>query len=246
MFGLGQSMLGLALIAMALIHFAQRRPNTYWLWIILMFPGIGALVYLLVEAVPDVTLLRGTFQVFPRRRRIRMLQGLILDNPSVGNLEELGELLLEDKQYAKAKEMFDRVITPRTDSPDPYYRRGLAEIGTGDLGAAVADLDEVVRRDPKYDYHRAAGLLADTLARSGQKERAAALFAEVTEVSTLSETQYNYASFLASEGRTAEAREWAQRILNKRATMPSYMRRRERPWFWKATALQKRLSVKVG
>ena len=185
-------MLGLALIAMALIHFAQRRPNTYWLWIILMFPGVGALVYLLVEAAPDVALLRGTFQVFPRRRRIKMLQGLILDNPSVGNLEELGELLLEDKQYAKSKEMFDRVITPRTDTPDPYDRRALAEIGLGSCPRPWPIPKRWCAGIPKDDYHRAAGLLADTLGKTGQKERAGALFAEVTEVSTLSETQYNY------------------------------------------------------
>jgi hypothetical protein len=63
----------------------------------------------------------------------------------------------------------------------------------------------------------------------------------VTQVSTLSETQYNYACFLAAQSRPAEAREWAQRILNKKATMPAYLRRRERAWFRAAAALLKRL-----
>jgi hypothetical protein len=75
----------------------------------------------------------------------------------------------------------------------------------------------------------------------GERARADALFAEVTETSTLSETQYNYGCFLASEGRSAEAREWAERILRKKATMPDYIRRRERPWFRKAKALLKKL-----
>jgi hypothetical protein len=110
-----------------------------------------------------------------------------------------------------------------------------------DPQAAIQDLEEVVARDAKYDYHRAAGLLADTLGKTGQPDRAAALFADVTQVSTNSETQYNYASFLAGAGRTDEAREWAQRILAKKATMPAYLRRRERPWFRRAAALLKRL-----
>ena len=63
----------------------------------------------------------------------------------------------------------------------------------------------------------------------------------MTETSTLSETQYNYAAFLAGEGRTAEARDWAERILRKKATMPDYIRRRERPWFRKTRALILRL-----
>ena len=68
-----------------------------------------------------------------------------------------------------------------------------------------------------------------------------ALFADVMQTSTLSETQYNYACFLAAEGRAPEAREWAERILRKKATMPDYIRRRERPWFRKAGALLTRL-----
>ena len=233
---------GILLQALALVHFVRRRPDNYWLWIILMGGGIGAAAYLVAEVIPDATLLRGTFQVFPRRKRIKQLEIAILDNPSIGNYEELGDLYLDDRQYAKARECFDRVITPRTDSADPYYRRALSALALNDLPAAVADLEKVIALDPKYDYHRAAGLLADTLAKTGQPERAAVLFADVTQVSTVSETLYNYAAFLAAAGRTAEAREWAQRLLAKRVTMPAYLRRRERPWFRRAAALLKRLS----
>jgi hypothetical protein len=63
-------------------------------------------------------------------------------------------------------------------------------------------------------------------------------------MSTLSETYLNYAQFLGSQGRTNEAREWAQRVLQKKPTMPSYLRRRERPWFRKANALLKKLPGK--
>jgi len=63
----------------------------------------------------------------------------------------------------------------------------------------------------------------------------------MTEVSTLTETSLTYATFLASQNRKAEAREWAERILARKATMPRYLQRRERPWFRKAKALLKRL-----
>ena len=100
-------------------------------------------------------------------------------------------------------------------------------------------------RDPKYDYQRAAGLLAHALGKSGQPEKALALFAETLELSTLSETQCNYAALLADQGRKAEARQWAETVLRKKLTMPSYLRRRERPWFRKAAALRQAV-VKIG
>lgn len=54
---------------------------------------------------------------------------------------------------------------------------------------------------------------------------------------------YNYACVLAAQGRGAEAREWAQRILAKRPAMPNYLQRRERPWFRKAKGLLKRVAA---
>ena len=118
---------GFLLQALALLHFARRRPETYWLFIILMGGALGAFIYILVEVIPDAGLLRGAFQVFPRRKRIKELEAAVLDNPSVGNYEELGDLYLDDKQYARARESFDRVIA-RADAVDPFYRRALAAL----------------------------------------------------------------------------------------------------------------------
>jgi hypothetical protein len=240
MLGLFYHPYGIVLQLLAIVHFVRRRPDTYWLWIILMFGGLGALAYIAIEVIPDAGLLRGAFQVFPRRKRIKALEAAILDNPSIGNYEELGDLYLDDRQFARARECFDRVIA-KSDGIDPVYRRALAALALNDYQAAVADLAQVVERDAKYDYQRAAGLHAHALAKTGEREKAAALFEDVTRTSTLSETQYNYASLLADQGRTSEAREWAERILRKKATMPDYIRRRERPWFRSARALLKRL-----
>jgi len=235
---------GILLQAVAILHFVRRRPETFWLWIIILGGGLGALVYIVAEMVPDLGLLRGSFQVFPRRKRIKELEALVVDNPSAGNYEELADLYREDGKFARARECYNQAISTRTDSPDPFYRRAVCALELGDDAAAVEDLERAVRFDPKYDFQRAAGLLAHALGRTGQTERAAKLFEEVTRISTLSETQYNYACFLAAQGRREEAREWAQRVLAKKPTMPGFLRRRERPWFRKAAALLKQLPAK--
>jgi hypothetical protein len=223
----------MALRIVAIIHFIRRRPDFYWLWIILAH-WIGALVYIAVEVIPDLGLLRGSFQAFPRRKRIQELSRAILDNPSAGNYEELGLLYLDDKKYAEARAAFDKSISARTDHADPFYRRGLAEMELGDFAAAVPDLERAVSSDPQYDFNRAKALLAWAYAQTGQNEKADARFREAVQISTLSETYYHYALFLESQGRKAEAREWAQKILGKKPTMPRYLRRLERPWFRRA------------
>lgn len=232
---------GLILQAIALVHFFQRRPEAFWFWVIVFLGPLGATIYIVVEIVPDLGLLRHSFDAFGRRKRIRTLEAVVLQNPASGNYEELADLYLDDENFAKARECYDRAISARTDHPDPFYRRGIAEMQLGDFDAAVRDLDWVIARDAKYDSYRAMALLAHALAKVGQSARADALFKQSSEYSTASETYLNYATFLAAAGRPTEAREWAQRILAKKPTMPRYLQRLERPWFRKAAAFLKGL-----
>jgi hypothetical protein len=225
---------GFLLQGLAIVHFIRRRPDTYWLFIILFLGPVGAAVYIFVEVLPDVGLLRQSFKVFPRRKRIGALELAIRDNPSAGNWEELGDLYMDDGNLRAARAAFDKAISARSTTPDTFYRRGVCAILLGDAAAALPDLEKVVAKDPNHDFRRAAGLLAHAYALTGQKEKAEAIFREVTVTSTLSETYLNFADLLASEGRNAEARAWARKVLDKEPTMPGYLRRRERPWFRRA------------
>ena len=179
---------GFLLQGLAIIHFIRRRPENYWLFVILFMGLPGALIYLVVEALPDAGLLGQSFKVFPRRKRMGQLEAMIRDNPSPGNYEELGDLYMDDGRAADARAAFDKAIAARADTPDPFYRRGVCAIQLGDFAAAVSDLERVVSKQSDYDFQRAAGLLAHAYAQTGQKERAEALFRQVTKISTLSET----------------------------------------------------------
>jgi hypothetical protein len=232
---------GIIVQIVALVHFVRRRPENYWFFIILFGGIIGASAYILVEVIPDAKLLRGVFQGFGRRSRIQNLETQILDNPSPGNYEELGELHLEEKDYAKARDAFTHAINARNDSLHTFYHRAQAALGLNDYQAAIPDLEHVVASDRKFDYYRAAGLLADSYARTGDLARAEGLFALATQYSNTCETLFNYANFLMLQGKKAEAREWTQKLLAKKRTLPGYMQRIERPWFRKGKALERAL-----
>jgi hypothetical protein len=228
---------GFLLQIAALVHVIRRRPDNYWIWIILFGGFIGAAAYIVVEVVPDTALLGDFFRGFQRQSRIKQLETTILDNPSPGNYEELADLLLDQKAYARARDCYDKAIAARDDSRDAFYRRGLCSLALQDIPRAIQDLELVVRQEPRYDHDRASGLLAHAYGLNGQAEQADALFKHVTQISNLLETHYNYACFLNSQGRAAEARESARGILNRKRTLPRYLKRLERPWFRKAKAL---------
>jgi hypothetical protein len=244
MFGLGHLLYpwGFLVQGLAIVHFIRRRPENYWFYVILFLGPPGAAMYILAEVLPDLGLLRGFFQGFGRRSRIQKVKTDILDNPSPANYEELGELYRDQGEFAKGREAFTHAIDSRGASPYTFYSRAQCSLGLNDLAGAIPDLERVAAADRKFDYYRAAGLLADAYARTGQLERADQLFAEVTQISTTPETLYNYASFLKTANRRDEARDWLQKLEAKKRTLPRYMQRRERPWFRKGKALVKELA----
>src|SRR5262245_5142679 len=244
---------GIILQVLALVHFVKRRPETYWLYIILIGGPIGAGAYLLVEVLPDTRLLPGVFQGFGRRSRIQKLETEMLDNPSAGNYEELGELSLEEKKYEKAREAFTKAIEAygtrkasgsQSDTLHTYYGRAKSALGLGDYAGAIPDLEGVDCGDLKFYYYRSAGLLGDAYARTGSLEKAAEWFVPATQYSTTPETLYNYAWYLKAQGNKDEAREWLARLMAKKRTLPGYMQRVERPWFRKGKTLKKELAAK--
>jgi len=232
---------GVLLQIAAIVHFIRRRPDTYWIWIIIFLGPIGALVYIFAEVLPDFGLLQQSFKGFPRRKRIAQLNIEIRDNPSAGNYEELGDLYMDEGRLQQARAAYDKAIAARSSTLDCFYRRGVCALLLGDAAAALPDLEMTVQKDAGHDFYRAAGLLAHAYAQTGQPEKADAMFKRAVERSTLSETYLNYADFLASQRRNAEARQWAQKVLDKKPTMPRYLRRRERPWFRRAGTILKRV-----
>lgn len=233
---------GIVLQVFALVHAVRRRPETYWYWIILMGGGLGALVYIVVEMLPDLSMLGNAFAGMNRKSRIQHVESAILDNPSPANYEELGDLYWEQKLFAKSHQAYNHSIAARSDSEHTFYRRALCSLALNDPAGAIPDLEHVVKKKQDYEYHRAAALLAHAYGRTSQPELAEWWFKEATTYSTTPETLFHYAWFLNGQARRDEARQWAQKVLDKKKTLPRFMQRLDRPWFHRAQAMLKELS----
>lgn len=226
---------------LAIVHWAKRGRDRFWIWIIIIGGPVGALAYFVVEGLPDWADMKRSFTGPARRRRIAMLRAMIRDNPSAGNYEQLGELLVQQRSWREARDAFDRAIGARGDLLDSFYWRGVAAFELGDDAAAIEDFRYVVAREPKYDYSRARCLLARALARSGQTAEAMAEFDRLVETSSACESAVMAAEFYAANGKPRQAYELVDTILARRPTMPAYQRRRDRKWLRMARKIARKL-----
>ncbi len=221
----------------AVVDWIRRRPDAFWLYIIIFLGPLGSLIYILAEMVPSISANRGEIAWLERRRRIGRLEAEVRGNPSAGNFEELGMLYLDAGDFTRAKWAYDQALAQRTDSIDTFYRRALCETELKQFTPAAQDLERVVSKDVSYDFGRALGLYAHALAQTGETAHAATVFEEAAKINTSSEFMVQYAEFLASQGKRDQAREWARRVLEKSPLMPPYQRRRERRWLRRAAQL---------
>ena len=226
---------------LAIVHWAKRGRDRFWIWIIIIGGVVGALAYFIVEGMPDFDELKRSFKGPQRRKRIAALRAMIRDNPSAGNYEQLGELLIQEKKWREAREAFDKALAQRTDLLDTFYWRGVAAFELGDDAAAIPDLQRVVQTNPKYDYLRAQCLLAQSLARSGDTALAETAFEKLINSTTAAESVVAAAEFFFEQGQHAKAGDLAEAVLARRATMPSYQQRRDRPFLRRARKLERRV-----
>jgi len=228
----------------ALVHFFwRRRASAMWLWIIFIGGFVGAAAYLIVEVLSEADLLRAALRRRDRKARIATVEAQILDNPSVANLEELGELYWDEKDYAKARETFDRAIRTQSDAARTFYFRGRCALELGEPAAAIPDLEFAFRSEPKMDFYRGGMYLAHAYVAVGRAADAGKVFSEVMQHTNSPEMLFNYAVFLKAQSRAEEAREWLERLEETKRTAPRFVQRTERPWFNKGKAMLKELSA---
>ena len=164
--------------------------------------------------VPDADLLKGSFQAFPRRRRIHELEREILDNPSAGNYEELGLLYLDDGDFARARACYDKAISSRADSVDPFYRRGVAEIELEDSQRPCQTWS--ARSIPiRSTISIAPGTAGLGIRADGTAGKANAMFRRQRGSRPFLKRTITTRCFCSRKDASLEAREWARKILRR-------------------------------
>ncbi len=220
------------------IHVIRSHRSLYWIWLLVIGSYIAVIVYVLFAVIPDLRndpggrkVARGALNVIDPARRRRELQRQLEISNTIENRRHLAGECLRLGDYVNAEELY-RGLLEGMYADDPDFMLGLAraQAGREDFVAARETLDALKAANPGYRSSEAELLHARCLEASGDTEAALAAYQVLARSYPGEEGRYRYGSLLRRSQRQDEAREVFQGQLKQARAMPTYYRRKERPW----------------
>jgi hypothetical protein len=232
------ALIPLALIAVCVVH-AVRRGNIFpWIYIIVFLPGIGSLIYLAVEIVPEIVRGRGAARVksgaaamidpnksFREAHRAAQLVG------SVDSKRALAEAYMARGGYADAVEIY-RDTAQGQFKDDPALLLGLAraQFLNNDPAGAQASLDALQAADPSLVSADAHLIYARALEAQGRNDEALAEYRRLVPYYSGEEARARYAMLLEKTGARDEARALYEEIVKLLDGAPRRYQQAQKEW----------------
>ncbi|MBN2057098.1 tetratricopeptide repeat protein [bacterium] len=219
------------LMVLMVIDFARRRPDWYWLLIILFFGPIGAIIYFIVVVMPDLTGGTARFSLGGSdNQRINDIRAQLAHNPSPHLQAELGDLYFTKGRYRTALTYLAAALGRLPDHLPALYTAARCHLKLGDIDRAEPLLARLVEQEPTYDYGMAMTLLANLLFQKRRLDEARVMYEQVLSRNSFLEARYNYGMVVDQLGDTQSARMQMERVVTDGLGLPPYKLRTERRW----------------
>jgi tetratricopeptide (TPR) repeat protein len=169
-------------------------------------------------------------------RQIAKLRTTIETNPEdAAARNDLGRILALKGKFAEALPHLDKAHRRSPESAETGFFYGYTQLALGKDEEGLALIEDALEKKPRLRYGEPYLLTGDVHARLRRFDAAIPWYEAFTRLSTESvEGFYKLGRCYTEVGRADEARAAYMSALVAYRQAPRYIRRRERPWYWKA------------
>ncbi|MEZ5830130.1 MAG: tetratricopeptide repeat protein [Dongiaceae bacterium] len=201
--------------------FKTGRPY-YWIFVIMAFPVMGALVYFLVEILPGSRSERNLKKIGndivkamnPDRGMKRKAEELAICG-SVENKLKLADELVERGMFDEAIPLFKSAREGQFYfAPDLLYGLARAYFFNGEYLEARKLLGELQEHAPRYYAQEVALMKARAACKFGDRATARAEIETLLDRFVGLEARYRYAEILFEDGQAARAKSELERVID--------------------------------
>jgi hypothetical protein len=232
--------------ALLIVHVIKTGRNFLWIWVLILLPyGLGAIVYVGAEIIPD--LLRGrtarrTARGFKRAidpgADLRRYENEAQVTGNVASRQRYAEELVRHQRYGEAIAQYRQALSGLFEH-DPNLMLGLAQaqFAQGDARGARTTLDDLIARNPDFRSPEGHLLYARALEAEGNVSKALEEYRTLAPAYPGAEASVRYAQLLKAQGETAEAQRVVRELLERARIAPGHYRRAQREWLNAANRL---------
>lgn len=224
-----------------IVHVIKTGRPYYWV-LIIMFPGIGVLAYVVVELLPDL------LDSFRGRRALRRVKKTLDPtgdlrqrerehrlSGSVDATRRLAGELIENGQYQEAIVHYEKALTGLYEH-DPDLLLGLATAQFANLQHVEArnTLDRLIEHNPDFRSPDGHLIYARATEACGDIDKALEEYEAVSAYYAGAEAQLRYGKLLEQTGDREKALEQYRDIVDAADLAPRHYRKAQRQWIKEA------------
>jgi len=227
----------LALDIFCVIHMIRRGTVNRWLWLVIVIPVVGAIVYLYYEVLsarrintPKIDI----GSVLNPGSKIKKLEDELRFTDTFANKVKLADAYLSSGQTDKAIELYQASLAGAfIENEYVLAQLMVAYFEKGEYDKVI-ELAKKIYKLPQFPRSKAHMLYAQALEKTGNMEQAEAEFKLMKGRFSYFEQRYQYGLFLMRAGRNEEAANIFADMLNEEKHLSAVERRTGREWFARA------------
>ncbi|MGL4667073.1 MAG: tetratricopeptide repeat protein [Saezia sp.] len=214
-------------------HVVKTGQDKYWLYLIILAPGIGCLVYALAIMLPSMSkshqgkkTIRAIQKTIDPRRNIRALQDelTLRDTPQLR--EHLGNEYFALEQYDEAIAEYKKsLVGPNQGNPDTLLKLAHAYFDNGAYDQCLQSLTTLLELNPSYESQEGHLLQAQAQQQKGDFRAAEATYKQVTGYYSGPQAHLCYAKMLHEQQRYKDAKTQLDEILSYARIAPKHYKR---------------------
>ena len=222
----------------------------YWVFILIIAPGIGGLAYLIVEILPDLmnnrrarSAVRGVTKTLNPGADLRQRQIEHKFSGSVDAARRLAGELIDNGRFAEAIEHYRSVLTGLYEH-DPDLMLGLAsaQFGDQDFEGARQTMELLIEKNPDFRSPDGHLLYAQAVEACNDDEKALDEYKAVAAYYAGAEARLRYGLMLEKLGNGEAALAEFEEIIALADLAPRHYRKAQREWIDQAKSGVKRLA----
>ena len=233
-----------------IIHVVKTGRPTYWIFILLIAPGIGSLAYAIVELLPGLSgnyrarsAVRGVRKTLDPGGDLRRLEKEHKFSGSVDATRHLAGELMEAGRYQEAIVHYEEALTGLYEQdPDLLLGLATAQFAHDQFEDARQTLDRLMENNPDFRSPDGHLIYARSVEACGDIDKAREEYAAVAAYFAGAEARLRYGCFLETQGDVEAALAEFEEIITSADVAPRHYQQAQKKWINEAKAGIRRLS----